>query len=239
MSILSEINPTSSPREDLDFLCQKFLQVRSQSEKITFPLLAEDCVIQSMPDVSPPKWHLAHTTWFFETFILAKLIRDYQPFHPDFAYLFNSYYKSLGKHHPRQQRGLLSRPSLDEVYRYRHEIDERIENIFKNNPEQLSSEIIAALELGLHHEQQHQELLLTDIKHIFFSNPLRPAYRAYEKSQNNSSVENTKLSWLAYKGGLIEIGNNGKEFSFDNERPRHRVFLENFKIGSQLVPKLL
>ena len=237
MSIMMKINSANDSREDLGFLFEKFQQVRQQSEKITSSLLAEDCIIQSMPDVSPPKWHLAHTTWFFETFILASTLQDYSFFHPDFGYLFNSYYKSLGKYHPRSQRGLLSRPPLEEIYRYRHYVDEKIENIFKHTPQLLNSEKIAAIELGLHHEQQHQELLLTDIKHIFYSNPLRPIYQArpLSTSKQSNQGENSKNTWIAYEAGLIEIGDKGERFSFDNERPRHRVFLESFELASRLV----
>ncbi|MDX2216802.1 MAG: DinB family protein, partial [Oculatellaceae cyanobacterium bins.114] len=155
-------------------LIDQYQSVRQLSELICQPLAIEDYVIQSMPDVSPPKWHLAHTSWFFETFLLLPHLPGYDVFHPTFGYLFNSYYEAVGQRHPRPQRGLLARPTVDEIYRYRSHVDDAMRSLLTQS---LEPSVQALIVLGLHHEQQHQELLLTDIKHIFALNPLRPAYR--------------------------------------------------------------
>src|SRR4029453_9811401 len=168
-----------APHGRASFL-KAYLKVRSQSETLCRPLKIEDYGVQSMPDVSPPKWHLAHTSWFFERFLLMAFKKGYEPKNPDFHYLFNSYYKSLGPHQLRSERGLLSRPAVDEVYEYRASIDEEMLRLIEAVGEKDWKEMAFPLELGLHHEQQHQELLLTDIKHILFSQALRPAYRSRE-----------------------------------------------------------
>lgn len=209
-----------------------YREIRQLSEQLCHSLTTEDHVIQSMPDVSPPKWHLAHTTWFFETFLLLPYLAGYKVFHPRFGYLFNSYYEAVGERHPRPQRGLLSRPTAAEVYDYRSYIDESMQVLLKEhagNPE-LESLVV----LGLHHEQQHQELLLTDIKHILALNPLRPAYRT-DLPVVSSSPTATKERWLDYPGGLYSIGHGDKEFAFDNEGPRHPVYLEDYWLTSRLV----
>jgi ergothioneine biosynthesis protein EgtB len=183
-------------------------------------------MLQSMPDCSPSKWHLAHTTWFFETFILAGA-PGYRLFDPRYKHLFNSYYKQLGAHPFRGSRGLMSRPSLEEVHAYRHWVDQAIDRSF----DQLSSEAKELLELGLNHEQQHQELILTDIKHALWSSPLRA-----ERSIGLRAIENTiSAKWIGFDKGVYEVGHSGEGFAFDNEGPRHEVLLQDFQIASRQV----
>ena len=210
-------------------LLDRYQQVRQVSEKICQPLAIEDYTIQSMPDVSPPKWHLAHTTWFFETFLLVPYLPGYTVFHPQFGYLFNSYYEAVGARHPRHQRGLLSRPTVAEVYRYRAHVDRAMMELLclVQHPD-----LADLLILGLHHEQQHQELLLTDIKHILALNPLHPIYR--DDLQPPTFTDST-FQWLKYSGGLYSIGHQGDEFAFDNESPRHQTYLQDYKLGNRLV----
>jgi ergothioneine biosynthesis protein EgtB len=211
-------------------LSERYQQVRQLSESICCPLATEDYVIQSMPDVSPPKWHLAHTTWFFETFLLAPNLPQYEVFHPKFGYLFNSYYEAVGRRHPRPQRGLLSRPTVEEIYRYRTHVDQAMQSLFSQQDVTLEALIL----LGLHHEQQHQELLLTDIKHILAINPLRPAYRSdIVPIQQKPSA--SPEQWLDYPGGLHMLGYGGSEFAFDNESPAHQVYLQDYYLASRLV----
>lgn len=210
-------------------LLDRYQQVRQVSEKICQPLAIEDYTIQSMPDVSPPKWHLAHTTWFFETFLLVPYLPGYTVFHPQFGYLFNSYYEAVGARHPRHQRGLLSRPTVAEVYRYRAHVDRAMMELLCSVQH---PDLADLLILGLHHEQQHQELLLTDIKHILALNPLHPIYR--DDLQPPTFTDST-FQWLKYSGGLYSIGHQGDEFAFDNESPRHQTYLQDYKLGNRLV----
>jgi ergothioneine biosynthesis protein EgtB len=218
---------------DTDSACPVFAfrAVRSQSVRLAAPLTPEDCLVQSMPDASPVKWHLAHTTWFFETFILAQFLPEYRPFNSSFQYLFNSYYNSIGERHPRLQRGLLTRPTLEEVYRYREYVDERVGDLLTANP---GEEVAALVTLGLNHEQQHQELILTDIKHALWCNPLHPAYRANESTPPAPS-EIPCLHWLDRPGGPIAVGHGGIGFAFDNEGPRHQVLLQPFRLAARPV----
>lgn len=210
-------------------LLDRYQQVRQVSEKICQPLAIEDYTIQSMPDVSPPKWHLAHTTWFFETFLLVPYLPGYTVFHPQFGYLFNSYYEAVGARHPRHQRGLLSRPTVAEVYRYRAHVDRAMMELLCSVEH---PDLADLLILGLHHEQQHQELLLTDIKHILALNPLHPIYR--DDLQPPTFTDST-FQWLKYSGGLYSIGHQSDEFAFDNESPRHQTYLQDYKLGNRLV----
>lgn len=206
--------------------------VRQQTERLCQPLATEDYVIQSVADVSPPKWHLAHTTWFFETFLLVPFVPRYHVHHPQYGYLFNSYYETVGTFYPRTQRGLLARPTVKEVYAYRASVDEQIGEAIETVPEEHWKEFARRLQLGLNHEQQHQELLLTDIKHNFAVNPLRPAYHdAPAQPQRTPSP----LTWLEYAGGVDEIGYDGDGFAFDNETPRHRVYVGEYRLASRLV----
>lgn len=184
-----------------------------------------------MPDASPTKWHLAHTSWFFETFLLVSHLHLYRPFHPQFRFLFNSYYNAVGACWPRSQRGLMSRPSVEEVYRYRAFVDENMANLFRAMNPRLHEEIVGALVLGVHHEQQHQELILTDLKHAWAVNPLHPSYREAVPDAGDAP----SLRWLSYPEGLTWIGHEGRGFAFDNELPRHRVFLPGFQLVNRLV----
>ncbi len=185
-----------------------------------------------MDDVSPPKWNLAHTSWFFETFLLREFLPAYHEFHPQFGYLFNSYYEAVGERHPRPQRGLVSRPTVAEVYAYRAHVDRAMKELVRSADDGNWERIAPLLELGLHHEEQHQELLLTDLKHILATNPLRPAYQSRDQEPPK---EAPPINWAPYSGGLVEIGFEGTGFSYDNEGPRHSVYLEPYRLGSRLV----
>ena len=211
-------------------LLKRYSEVRTSTVKLAEPLNPEDQMVQSMSDASPTKWHLAHTTWFFETFILAPHVPDYVLFDVRYQYLFNSYYKQLGGHPERAIRGNFSRPELYEVLRYRYYVDTSIQSLFDR---EVAIELMQFLELGLNHEQQHQELIVTDIKHAFWSNPLRPSYLPMQIR----GVESTALplSWVDFEGGDFEAGHHTEGFAFDNELPRHRTYLRPFRIASRLV----
>jgi ergothioneine biosynthesis protein EgtB len=211
----------------------QFAEVRSTTVKLVSSLEPEDTGLQSMPDVSPPKWHLAHSTWFFEKFILQPYQTNYREFHKGFDYCFNSYYKTVGSHLPRSQRGSLSRPTLKEVLSYREYVEAALQSLILNSKPEILREVSPVLTLGIHHEQQHQELLLMDIQHILFSNPLRPRY--HRVGFEVAPEEPLPLRWFEYPDGLFEIGFAGSEFSFDNERPRHRIYLEPYCLASRLV----
>ncbi len=210
---------------DLD---ETYREVRAATEALCAPLSPEDCAVQSMPDASPVKWHLAHTSWFFETLVLEGA-PGYAAFDPSFRALFNSYYQSLGEPHPRPERGVLSRPSLDRVLDYRRHVDAWILRLLDRGAPASALDVVL---LGLHHEQQHQELVLTDLKHAFSRSPLRPAYR--ERSPEPAGPAQP-LRWIGFEAGLREIGHAEPGFAFDNERPRHRVFVEAFEIASRPV----
>lgn len=218
-----------------ELLGHRFRAIRNVTQRLCHPLSPEDCVAQSMPDASPAKWHLAHTTWFFETFVLKRELPDYTPYHPRFEFLFNSYYNSVGEQFSRRDRGLLTRPSFDDVLDYRSHVDSALTSLLED-PGRLIDEGLDVIELGLHHEQQHQELLLTDIKHLLSQNPLFPTYR---ETKEPAEVSIQSLSWHAYDGGLREIGHGGGgsafDFAFDNESPRHRVHLEDFELASRPI----
>jgi ergothioneine biosynthesis protein EgtB len=228
---MSRSQPASS---SLIALSESFSQVRRQSVELCEPLLVEDYVVQTMPDVSPPKWHLAHVSWFYETFILAHYLKDYRPFNPQFNDLFNSYYQGIGKPFPRAQRGLLSRPSVAEVYSYRAHIDAQMSELITHlDCHRDHLKIRELILLGLNHEQQHQELLMTDIKHILGNNPLLPAYvNNKAPPAQNSTVA---LDWVKLPGGKVAIGHEGQVFCFDNELPRHNVLLNDYFLANRLV----
>ncbi|HJZ18248.1 MAG TPA: ergothioneine biosynthesis protein EgtB, partial [Stellaceae bacterium] len=211
---------------------ERFEAVRHETESLTANLTAEDQSIQSMPDVSPTKWHLGHTTWFFETFLLARFDPDYRVFDPVFSYLFNSYYEAVGPRHPRPERGLLSRPTVDIVMVYRDHVGSAMARLIERVAEPEWGEIATLLELGIHHEQQHQELILMDIKHVFSLNPLLPAYQA---PQLQVQAAAHPVSWVDFDGGLKEIGHSGSGFAFDNESPRHKIWLEPFRLAARPV----
>lgn len=208
-------------------LRERYQEIRKKSLELTQPYSAEDQMLQSMPDCSPAKWHLAHTTWFFETFILGEHVRGYKPYDRRFKHLFNSYYKQLGSHPYRGSRGLMSRPSLHEVHSYRAHVDEAMLRHLEVESEQTA----ALVELGLNHEQQHQELILTDIKHALWSMPVGPG----RVSQPRAVAPDVPLQWIYFEGGIHKIGHSGAGFSFDNEGPRHEVLLRLFRLASRLV----
>jgi ergothioneine biosynthesis protein EgtB len=218
-------------RQAVATLAERFAAVRRTTDALCEGLTAEDCQVQSMDDASPVKWHLAHTTWFFETFVLERFMPGHAAFDPAYRVLFNSYYVGVGARHPRPQRGVLSRPGLDEVRRYRRHVDEQVGALLARGP--APAEALALVELGAQHEQQHQELILTDLKHHFSCNPVRPAYRARPVQDNTAAA--TPLHFVPFEGGLVEIGHDGSAFAFDNESPRHRVHLAPFALASRLV----
>jgi ergothioneine biosynthesis protein EgtB len=210
-------------------LARRYGAVRRRSQLLAEPLSAEDCGAQSMPDASPVKWHLAHTTWFFETFLLEPYEPSFQPFHPSFRFLFNSYYNGIGARHPRPQRGLLTRPSLAEVLAYRADVDARMARLAGD------ARLADLVTLGLQHEEQHQELILTDVKHLLSHNAMAPVYSPQAPLAPISPLGAEPLRWLRFDGGLADIGHAGEGFCFDNELPRHRVHLQPFALASRLV----
>jgi ergothioneine biosynthesis protein EgtB len=213
-------------------LLERYRAVRARTLALAEPLGAEDQALQSMPDASPTKWHLAHTSWFFETFVLESAVPSYRHFHPAYRVLFNSYYQSVGEQYARAQRGLLSRPTQAEVQAYRGHVDRHVEALLEKEPD-LDARVREVVTLGLHHEQQHQELILTDVKHLLAQNPLLPAYREREAPPRPAAAP---LSWVAFDEGLRQIGHAGGEgFAFDNEGPAHRVFVEAFELASRPV----
>jgi ergothioneine biosynthesis protein EgtB len=207
-----------------------FRQVRATTERLASPLSAEDQTVQTMPDVSPTKWHRAHVTWFFETFILGEYVSGYTPFDDAYAYIFNSYYEAVGARHPRPERGLLSRPGIAEIARYREYVDKAMEALFDELDQPGLPELVT---LGLHHEQQHQELLLMDIKHVLSRNPLHPAYLSLAPAE--PAGHPPKAGWIEHDGGPVEIGHRGKGFGFDNEFPVHTVQLTPFGLADRPV----
>ncbi len=212
-------------------LRQRFSAVRQRSIAICTPLTPEDMMVQSCPEASPAKWHLAHTAWFFESFIANEFLAGYQLFNPDFPWLFNSYYQTFAEFPDKRLRASFSRPGVEEVLRYRSHVNAAIEQLMDDGAPE---EALRRIELGLNHEEQHQELLLTDIKHALYTNPLQPAYREPESAKQVTTAEPLPLRFFNYEGGLVEIGQNAG-FTFDNERPRHRIWLEPFEMASRLV----
>ncbi|HMK64105.1 MAG TPA: ergothioneine biosynthesis protein EgtB [Acidimicrobiales bacterium] len=226
-----ERSPTSS---------QRYGSVRAQTEFLAHPLSPEDQTVQSMPDVSPTKWHRAHTSWFFETFLLDQGLAGYRLYHPEYGYLFNSYYESVGARHPRAARGVISRPGIGEVAAYRAHVDRAMEQFLDGALDDRAAWLV---ELGLHHEQQHQELMLMDAKHVLSCNLLLPVYRPAPPSWtapastgvHTSEVAAPARGWIEHQGGLVEIGHDDSGFAFDNEGPRHTVALQPFALASELV----
>ncbi|KQQ45806.1 hypothetical protein ASF61_19320 [Duganella sp. Leaf126] len=211
----------------------RYAVVRAHTLALAAPLSDEDCGAQSMPDASPVKWHMAHTTWFFETFILERMEPGFAPFHPAFRVLFNSYYNGVGDKHPRAQRGLLTRPAMAQVRAYRDDVDARMARLLASD---LDAGARAQLEqlvtLGLQHEQQHQELILTDVKHLLAQSALLPAYLDAPRAGDAPAAP---LDWIAFDGGLADIGHAGEGFCFDNELPRHKQYVAPFELASRLV----
>ena len=225
----SVVNPSRTA------LAARFAHVRATAESLAAPLSSEDASLQSMPDASPVKWHLAHTSWFFETFILERFDAAFRPFNPAFRVLFNSYYNAVGDKHPRDERGLISRPNLAEVLAYRRHVTARIAELLLKL-EARDNEFAELMWLGCNHEEQHQELILTDLKHLLSKNPLKPAY---QQRWPLTPIQGRKPRWAGYTGGLISIGRDiaadSNEFCFDNEAPHHQVFLEPFELASYPV----
>jgi ergothioneine biosynthesis protein EgtB len=233
----AHLHPSSARVERL---LARFHQIRDFTNSLCTGLEPEDYVVQSMPDVSPTKWHLAHTTWFFETFILKKFVRGYQSEIPEYAYLFNSYYNAAGDMHRRDLRGLISRPTVREAQRYRASIDSHIDDLLSDADDQLLDEIEPILVLGIHHEQQHQELLITDIKHVFAQNPLYPVFREGRprhsvRAGERTATECRPYQFIYFDEALVHIGNDGRGFGYDNEGPRHQALVPAFSLASRPV----
>jgi ergothioneine biosynthesis protein EgtB len=224
-----EVDASQAARQAL---AERYQQVRAATEALCEPLATEDYVIQSMPDCSPTKWHLAHVSWFFETFLLRPNLDGYRPLDPQYAYLFNSYYNAAGDKYPRPQRGLISRPTVAEVYDYRKHVDQRVLDLVECADEAVFAAIAPIVTLGGHHEQQHQELILTDLKHMLSHNPLHPVY-VERKPPATPSV--ASMRWVDVPEGVYWIGHAGDGFAFDNEGKRHREFLQSFQLASRLV----
>ncbi len=219
----------TTPQQLLD----KYVRVRAFTEDLCSTLAVEDYVVQSMTDVSPTKWHICHVTWFFEQFVLGAAIPEYRSPNPQFAYLFNSYYVQAGPRYLRPRRGLLTRPTVEEAFRYRAHVDRAMEELIVEAGDDLFARLAPVIELGLNHEQQHQELILTDIKHVFAQNPLFPVFR--ERKTIDYAPQLSALEWVGFDDGVYEIGHDGGGFAYDNEAPRHRVFLEPFELSSRLI----
>ena len=218
------------PAFDCTQCMQRYQQIRDVTTGLCCSLTPEDMTLQSMPDASPTKWHLAHSSWFFEHFLLAPYLKDYRPFNPQFNYLFNSYYYTVGSMHPRSERGLLSRPGVAEVAHYRAHVDEYMHKLLDARGSE--PELAYLTTLGLNHEQQHQELLLMDIKHLFARNPLQPRWRELPAPVSTSALP---LKFIPRPEGLLPIGHAGNDFAFDNEAPRHRVFIQAHALANRLT----
>ena len=213
-------------------IVSRVLRTRQDTLRLTERLGGEDMVVQSMPDASPAKWHLAHTSWFFDRFVLQQVGQP--PVRADYDYLFNSYYEAIGARHPRSARGLLTRPTVEEVLAYRRAVDGRLTDL-EGSQHVANAEVVAALELGRNHEEQHQELIVTDLKHLFGSSPLAPAYLGESETGTGTGTGTLEKAWVVVAGGVGEIGHDGKGFAFDNEGPRHKVYNAPFAVASRLV----
>lgn len=212
-------------------MVERYRSARARTMELVEPLTPEDMMVQSTPEASPAKWHLAHTTWFFESFLLRQFLPGYRTFHPDFEWLFNSYYQSFAAFPEKRLRASFSRPGIEEILRYRQHVDAGIERLFDTAPD---SAVLSRIELGVNHEEQHQELLLTDILHALFTNPLRPAYRG-PAGEPPAAGAAEPLSFVELPGGVAAIGHGGEGFQYDNEMPRHRVLLEPYAMAARLV----
>lgn len=213
-------------------LAVNYRKIRSETERICSLLQPDDYQVQSIIETSPPKWHLAHVSWFFESFVLSVFTQAYHPFHPKFSYLFNSYYETVGKMQPRPQRGMLSRPTVEEIYYYRAYVDEHMLNLIDEIEVEKWQAFAFSVVLGLNHEQQHQELLFMDIKHNLSVNPLKPAY---SDKLTAAVVEAKEMGWIEQTGGLADIGHSGVGFAYDNETPRHQVLVQDHKLATRPV----
>jgi ergothioneine biosynthesis protein EgtB len=229
------LSATADADADRARLAERFARVRARTLALAAPLSAEDQCVQSMPDASPTKWHLAHTSWFFETVVLTPHQPGYEAFEPRWHTLFNSYYESLGPRHPRPQRGLLTRPLLASVHRYRAHVEAAVEHLVTRTDDATWAAVQPLVELGLQHEEQHQELILTDILHALSCNPLLPAYEAIEPPAASSAASTPQLNWISGPAGPVRVGHAGEGFAFDNEGPRHTVWLQPYRIADRLV----
>jgi ergothioneine biosynthesis protein EgtB len=227
---MSTTPPAARPAAPRESTSESFRRVRARTEALAAPLSAEDACVQSMPDASPTKWHLAHTSWFFEHFVLRARCPGYRVFHERYEYLFNSYYFTVGQMHLRPRRGLVTRPALDEILAYRAHVEEALGQLLRNSAGDAALEALVIL--GIHHEQQHQELLLTDIKHLFAQNPLLPAYAELPAAPDTDAGP---LGWQAGQPGIVPVGHAGDGFAFDNETPRHRALLGDHSLASRLI----
>jgi ergothioneine biosynthesis protein EgtB len=224
-------NESSSPRAGAEAVADRFRTVRRRTLDLVAPLTPEDMMVQSCPEASPAKWHLAHTAWFFESFILREFVPGYQVFDPDYAWLFNSYYQTFAAFPEKRLRSSFSRPPLERILAFRAHVDEAIGRMLERNPDE---EAVKRVELGCHHEEQHQELLLTDILHAFFTNPLRPPYLEPQTGRPDKSLL-APMQFLRFEGGMQRAGHTGDGFCFDNELPRHNVWLEPYGLAERLV----
>lgn len=222
----------SQDRHSKEQLIDRFKAIRNFSHQLVEPLETEDFVVQAIENTSPAKWHLAHVSWFYETFVLEKAIPDYKSLHPQYSYIFNSYYLQTGEPHKRSKRGLLSRPTVEQVFEYRDYVDQQIQIFLDQASDAQLKEFGPVIEIGNHHEQQHQELMLTDIKYMFAQNPLYPEYRELSITEGTNP---NPLNWISFDDGIYEIGNKGGGYTYDNEHPRHRKFLEPFEIADRLI----
>ena len=232
LSFRTAASPAKEEDKATPGLLDPFKSMRRQTDSLTASLSAEDQMVQSCPEASPAKWHLAHTSWFFETFVLSQYSKDYRPFHPQFRSLFNSYYNGIGPQPEKALRSTFSRPSLEEVQKYRRHVDEHMHKLL--NTADISGDAARLVELGINHEQQHQELLITDIKHAFWTNPLRPAYQR-ARSAADAPPEAPPQKPQGYEAGLSEVGADEDSFHFDNEAPRHKVYVQPFRFAMRLV----
>jgi ergothioneine biosynthesis protein EgtB len=222
-----------SDDSDRQALRARFQDTRDFSEGLCAPLAAEDYVVQSMPDCSPTKWHLAHVSWFFETFLLTPNIATYRSPDPDYVYLFNSYYNAVGDKYPRPRRGMISRPTVEEVYRYRAHVDEHVLDLLECSDDVVMDRVAPIVTLGINHEQQHQELILTDLKHMLSHNPLHPTYLERGPDPGGQGRDPGAYGWVRFPEGVYWVGHAGDTFAFDNEEPRHREFVHAFEIASR------
>lgn len=222
----------SDARHSKNHLKERFKSIRSFSEVLVEPLETEDFVVQAAEHASPTKWHLAHVSWFYETFVLGKAFSNYESMHTQYAYIFNSYYLQTGEPHKRSKRGMLSRPTVDEVFEYREYVDNEILKFLDTASDEQLREFGPVIEIGNHHEQQHQELMLTDLKYMLAQNPLKPSYCDLDLSYQR---EPNPLQWIQFEEGIYEIGSIGEEYTYDNEHPRHRTFLEPFELSDRLI----
>ncbi len=226
------ISTSANQRFSKEHILNQYKKVRTFTHHLVEPLEVEDLVIQPMDNASPAKWHLAHTSWFFETFVLEKYQPKFESLHPQYAYFFNSYYLQTGVPFTRAKRGLLSRPTVKEVFEYRSYVDQEVERFIVNCSDESWNDAAEVMEIGLNHEQQHQELILTDVKYLLAQNPLLPVYKERETVQGKN-IEN--LNWISFEEGIVEIGNKGNEFTYDNEHPFHRTFVQDFELADRLI----